>query len=283
MVGRPRSGVVRVCQLLSLVVIVAGCSSSDDGAAAGPLGGGGPDAATGTSTIGRAGGEIRNPDGSGLLVPPDAVPISATLEVTPYDGTLPRPPEGFALAGGAYAFTPHGQSFEEPVTIRVPYESSRLGKIVLWLEAPTDPKWGVLEEGPVYSMGIASIDVRSFSIYAVAHPSDGESIVCTDPLTACNGECVDTRSSNEHCGACRNRCDTSCDGSVCAPPPPMDCAEDTECDDGVFCNGVETCGGGLCVNNAAPTCDDGDPLTTDSCDDATQACVNMLADVDGGV
>jgi hypothetical protein len=39
--------------------------------------------------------------------------------------------------------------------------------------------------------------------------SDGESegeVVCRDGLTACEGECVDLTSSDEHCGACGHGC-----------------------------------------------------------------------------
>ncbi|MCC6645813.1 MAG: hypothetical protein IT374_09615, partial [Polyangiaceae bacterium] len=44
-------------------------------------------------------------------------------------------------------------------------------------------------------------------------------------------------------------------------------ASGTACSDGDACNGVETCdGGGACVAGTAPTLDDGNPCTADSCD-----------------
>ena len=52
------------------------------------------------------------------------------------------------------------------------------------------------------------------------------------------------------------------------------------CDDGQFCNGLETCNpqDGTCVHPSAPTCDDGIVCTADSCDltanNNTGGCVN---------
>ena len=53
--------------------------------------------------------------------------------------------------------------------------------------------------------------------------------------------------------------------------PQPSCALDLECDDGVFCNGVELCMSGVCVSGNAP-CDDGIECTQDSCDEGVQTC-----------
>lgn len=44
------------------------------------------------------------------------------------------------------------------------------------------------------------------------------------------------------------------------------CAADVDCDDGVFCNGVETCVEERCVTGTPVICDDGDACTTDACE-----------------
>ncbi len=59
------------------------------------------------------------------------------------------------------------------------------------------------------------------------------------------------------------------------------CAADAECDDGVFCNGAETCSAGACVAGTPPDCDDGMACTTDRCDEATARCVSTAPDNDG--
>ena len=43
------------------------------------------------------------------------------------------------------------------------------------------------------------------------------------------------------------------------------CLTDNFCDDRNPCNGVETCSAGSCVAGVAPSCDDADPCTDDSC------------------
>ncbi|MGB0714310.1 MAG: IPTL-CTERM sorting domain-containing protein [Phycisphaerae bacterium] len=50
---------------------------------------------------------------------------------------------------------------------------------------------------------------------------------------------------------------------------------DALCDDGEFCNGVETCDPtGDCQAGDAPICDDGNACTTDVCSDITDQCVS---------
>jgi hypothetical protein len=62
----------------------------------------------------------------------------------------------------------------------------------------------------------------------------------------------------------------------------MPCTTDEECDMGVFCDGVEYCHTtGVCRRSPAPTCDDSDDCTVDSCDATLDACVNTLIDGDG--
>ena len=46
-----------------------------------------------------------------------------------------------------------------------------------------------------------------------------------------------------------------------------ECSVDADCDDGLFCNGAETCDGGLCADGTPPVVDDGVDCTIDSCDE----------------
>ncbi len=61
-------------------------------------------------------------------------------------------------------------------------------------------------------------------------------------------------------------------GSITPDPCPGGCS------DGLFCNGVETCIDGQCIDGAAPNCDDGITCTVDTCDEATDACINAAQD-----
>lgn len=61
----------------------------------------------------------------------------------------------------------------------------------------------------------------------------------------------------------------------------VECTMDGECDDGLFCNGTETCGDGQCVAGAVVQCADEVECTVDVCDDEIDACVNAAPDADG--
>lgn len=50
------------------------------------------------------------------------------------------------------------------------------------------------------------------------------------------------------------------------------CSQNSDCDDGLFCNGVESCVGGVCRGGQPPACDDGIPCTLNECDEATHSC-----------
>lgn len=50
------------------------------------------------------------------------------------------------------------------------------------------------------------------------------------------------------------------------------CSIDANCDDGLFCNGVETCVAGACQAGTPVNCNDADNCTIDSCNNGTAAC-----------
>ncbi|MDP3278901.1 MAG: putative metal-binding motif-containing protein [Deltaproteobacteria bacterium] len=56
------------------------------------------------------------------------------------------------------------------------------------------------------------------------------------------------------------------------PPRPPDCVTDSDCDDRLFCSGIERCIEERCVPGAPVVCDDNDRCTTDRCDETTRAC-----------
>ena len=67
----------------------------------------------------------------------------------------------------------------------------------------------------------------------------------------------------------------SCDATAgCQHPAEPD---GTSCSDGLTCNGDELCTGGVC-DPGTPLCDDGDPCTTDACDEVTGCSPTDLPD-----
>ena len=69
-----------------------------------------------------------------------------------------------------------------------------------------------------------------------------------------------------------DNCAESCDeaSESCTSPDP----DGSSCDDGVFCNGEDSCVGGVCQNNSGEPCPgpDGDDNCTESCDEQLDSC-----------
>ncbi len=73
--------------------------------------------------------------------------------------------------------------------------------------------------------------------------------------------------------------DASVDASGDAGPA-ISCTSNDECDDGIFCNGAETCTAAVCAAGIA-TCDDGIACTVDACSVDTDVCTHVAPDMDG--
>ena len=60
-------------------------------------------------------------------------------------------------------------------------------------------------------------------------------------------------------------------------PPITSCTSDPECDDGLWCNGTETCnlGTSTCQAGTPPDCSDGVSCTADSCNEGTNTCEHV--------
>ncbi|MCH2111181.1 MAG: putative metal-binding motif-containing protein, partial [Polyangiaceae bacterium] len=61
----------------------------------------------------------------------------------------------------------------------------------------------------------------------------------------------------------------------------LNCESDQDCNDGLFCNGEESCAEGRCVAGDALECDDGVECTVDQCSEDERACVYLAPDADG--
>ena len=57
-----------------------------------------------------------------------------------------------------------------------------------------------------------------------------------------------------------------------------ECFGAADCDDGLYCTGVDTCVAGACVFGAAVDCSDGVGCTDDSCNEGTDSCDNVAND-----
>ncbi|TFH25222.1 MAG: hypothetical protein E4H03_01415 [Myxococcales bacterium] len=72
---------------------------------------------------------------------------------------------------------------------------------------------------------------------------------------------------------------TTTSSTMTTLPPPPPCTIDADCDDGLFCNGAETCDVvSGCQAGTPPICKDGVGCTGDGCSEALAACVNAPVD-----
>jgi hypothetical protein len=60
--------------------------------------------------------------------------------------------------------------------------------------------------------------------------------------------------------------------------PCPGCDETSECDDGLFCNGIEACVDGGCRPGVSVACDDGVACTLDQCSERLSTCVHVSDD-----
>ena len=85
-------------------------------------------------------------------------------------------------------------------------------------------------------------------------------------------------SCSDGIGCTTDRCDPTRDACISTP-------DNTRCDDGQLCNGIETCSAAAgCIAGSPPSCDDGLACTTDTCNPAGNggrgACVSTSPDRD---
>jgi len=59
---------------------------------------------------------------------------------------------------------------------------------------------------------------------------------------------------------------------------PKTCTKNADCDNGLFCDGSESCVAGACVKGTAPNCADAVNCTVDSCDETSHACKHATND-----
>ena len=98
--------------VLSLSILLSACGGGSDEA---------PSEAS--ATIGAAGGTLNGPDGVQLIVPAGALAQDTTLRIARIASGAPSMAAQYSASTPTYEFTPHGQLFAKPVTIRMPYSA----------------------------------------------------------------------------------------------------------------------------------------------------------------
>lgn len=102
-------------------------------------------------------------------------------------------------------------------------------------------------------------------------PTTGQ---CTN--TASDGLCSNSFCNPEYCDAtldCLSDTPPAC-ANFCSDQEGacVDCLSDGDCDNGLFCDGAETCNSGTCQSGTPSSCS----APTPQCDEASDACVECL-------
>jgi alpha-tubulin suppressor-like RCC1 family protein len=154
----------RLCHLLATALVAAtlaacGGGNDDDGRRS--------PAATGTATVGRAGGVLVHEDGARVNVPPEAFAQDLKLQIAK-DGTgAPPLPALLEPAGAVYAITPHGGGFERPVEVVVPVQMTSLAhneQLLLVTAQAGSSQWHVLSDA-TFDNGVLRAQVAHFSFF----------------------------------------------------------------------------------------------------------------------
>ncbi|MEE9296936.1 MAG: RHS repeat-associated core domain-containing protein [Phycisphaerae bacterium] len=154
--------------------------------------------------------------------------------------------------------------------------------------AQAQPRMFIVPQGddPAnYPSGSTEIDVDEADVQAGGFALTLEAYLENTAPTRVRGyqialdDAIGGSGGTPHAVACETAAD--CDDSVictddnCIDHACINTPNDALCDDGLFCDGRETCDAVLdCQLGTPPNCDDGNPCTVDSCDEVGDICIN---------
>jgi 6-phosphogluconolactonase (cycloisomerase 2 family) len=116
-------------------------------------------ATSATAVIGPAGGTLTGPDGVQVIIPPGALNADTTIGIARSSEGAPPTPEAYPVAGYVYELTPHGVTFNSPVTVRAPLPAGAATPLVFM--ASQGEGWKLLEAQ--VANGMAEWQRNSFS------------------------------------------------------------------------------------------------------------------------
>jgi hypothetical protein len=122
---------------------------------------------------------------------------------------------------------------------------------------------------------VVHFDAGSDAPGDVAIDEETGSPIPADASPYLGGPCVDDAQCNDNLACTYDSCDQSVGRCLNVP-------DDTQCQDGVYCDGMELCVPGHgCEPGAVVSCDNGDACKIATCVEATKSCAYTERDVDG--
>jgi len=201
-----------------------------------------------------------------------AVELATDLDAgVDFVGVRVRLERGTTLLDETSELAALGESFLSPVRVGL-FENLAQGTYSVHVELADSAGAVVAERTTIVELreDLALTVVVGAACRGVTCPGAGDS---AEESTCADGRCVDPRcspESPEHCGeTCVSHAD--CDGGAmgtCVAGTCLYsvCNDGDPCDDGVFCNGLDTCGAGSCSIHGPPPC------SADRCDEGTASC-----------
>ncbi len=142
----------------SLFALATSCSSSDDS-----------NNGEATKNIGAEGGRLSGPDGAGLDIPQGALESEISFAISKVQSGYPEMPNDVSVQSDVFAFLPHGQAFNQPVTVSVPFSEADPPGLSLMTAQP-DGQWSVVPEAAVSGKAMQA-KVSHLSFFAVTRSS----------------------------------------------------------------------------------------------------------------
>ncbi len=153
---------------VATATLLAACGG-DDGTPPPP-----PPPAIGSATIGAAGGTVEGPDGTRLVIAPDAVLTSTTFRVARSAAGAPEL-AGLNAASPVYEVTPHDAAFGASALFSLPLSAAQIpdGATPLLLKASPGQPWRVVSDtGRVAGALSADLDTLSWFVLAYCQTSN---------------------------------------------------------------------------------------------------------------
>ncbi len=143
--------------------------------------GGGGDVTEVSMTIGAAGGTLNGPDGVQLVVPPGALAQDTVLKIARVDSGAPALPDGYQASSPIYEFTPHGQVFLLPVTVRMPMQATPGAEVEdAFMASPNEP-WQAMRATVTGGVAGWSRLTLSWGMVGYCSPPAGDPLACIRP------------------------------------------------------------------------------------------------------
>jgi len=135
-----------------------------------------------------------------------------------------------------------------------------------WTMGTTDSSWQYCG----WNIDDVQIWASSTGSVCTVNADCDDGAYCNGAETCVGGACQAGTAvvCNDGVGCTTDSCNEGTDSCVDTP-------NNGACDDGLWCNGTETCHATLdCQSGTAPNCNDGVDCTTDSCNESTDSCQN---------